>query len=149
MSSRHRAREYVLKALYALELGEQSLEEIQGTIIEDGGISKSSLDFARNLFIKVATSIPKIDDYITKLATNWDLDRLAVVDKNILRMAICEVENMPDVPVKVAINEAIELAKKYSTLESTSFVNGILDKVMKDKGAEEEGSEAKKSRDDD
>jgi N utilization substance protein B len=146
MSSRHRAREYVLKALYALELGEQSLEEIQKTVIEQAGISKPGFEFARNLFIKVATNIPQIDGYITKLATNWDIDRLAVVDKNILRMAICEVENMPDIPVKVAINEAIELAKKYSTLESTSFVNGILDKVMKDKGAEEEDEEAKNTK---
>lgn len=133
MSNRHRAREHVLKALYALELGEQSHEEICSTLIENGGVDESALDFARELFGKVAQYMPKIDVYISRLATNWDLERLAVVDKNILRMAICEIEHLPDIPIKVAINEAIELAKKYSTLESASFVNGVLDKVMKDK----------------
>ncbi len=133
MSNRHRAREHVLKALYALELGEQSHEEICFTLIENGGVDESALDFARELFGKVAQYMPKIDVYISRLATNWDLERLAVVDKNILRMAICEIEHLPDIPIKVAINEAIELAKKYSTLESASFVNGVLDKVMKDK----------------
>ncbi len=138
MSNRHRAREHVLKALYALELGEQPLDTISRTLIENGGLDAATLQFARDLFYAVAKNTSKIDLYITRLATNWNLDRLAVVDKNILRMAICEVEYMPDIPVKVAINEAIELAKKYSTLESTSFVNGILDQVMKDKGEKEE-----------
>jgi len=133
MSSRHRAREHVLKALYALELGEQSRDEIRQSIIEDGGIDETAMNFARTLFNKAGENIPVIDVYISRLATNWDIERLAVVDKNILRIAICEVEFMPDIPIKVAINEAIELAKKYSTLESTAFVNGILDKVMKDK----------------
>jgi N utilization substance protein B len=137
MSSRHRAREHVLKALYAFEQGEQSQSEIRRSMIDDGGVEDNVLEFARNLFDKVAGNLKDIDKIIIRLATNWDLERLAVVDKNILRMAICEVEYMPDIPIKVAINEAIELAKKYSTLESTAFVNGILDQVMKEK--EEEG----------
>ncbi len=147
MSNRHRAREHVLKALYALELGEQSREEISSTLIENGGVDETALDFARELFGNVARNMPKIDVYISRLATNWDLERLAVVDKNILRMAICEIENMPDIPIKVAINEAIELAKKYSTLESASFVNGVLDKVMKDKEDSTKKDEAEKTED--
>jgi N utilization substance protein B len=147
MSSRHRAREHVLKALYALELGEQSLKEISASMIENGKVEESVLDFAKDLFFKVAQYMPKIDVYISHLATNWDIDRLAVVDKNILRMAICEVEHMPDVPIKVAVNEAIELAKKYSTMESASFVNGVLDKVMKDKKEIIKEQEAKKAED--
>ena len=145
MSSRHRAREHVLKALYAYEQGEQSREEIRRSIIDDGSVEDNVLEFTRNLFDNVAANIKEIDKTITRLATNWDLERLAVVDKNILRMAICEVEHMPDIPIKVAINEAIELAKKYSTLESTAFVNGILDQVMKEKEKEEkeEGKEEK------
>ena len=144
MSNRHRAREHVLKALYALELGEQSREEIFTTLIENGSVGEETLEFARELFNKVAQHTPKLDVYISRLATNWDIERLAVVDKNILRMAICEVEHLPDVPIKVAINEAIELAKKYSTLESASFVNGVLDKVMKDKEALIKKEEAEK-----
>ncbi len=145
MSNRHRAREHVLKALYALELGEQSSEEICSTLIESGRVDEVTLDFAKDLFGKVAQYIPKLDVYISRLATNWDIERLAVVDKNILRMAICEIEHLPDVPIKVAINEAIELAKKYSTLESASFVNGVLDKVMKDKAEAIKKEEAEKS----
>jgi len=141
MSGRHRAREHVLKALYAYEQGEQSKEEIRKSLIDDGSVENNVLEFARNLFDKVVTRLKDIDKIITRLATNWDLERLAVVDKNILRMAICEVEYMPDIPIKVAINEAIELAKKYSTLESTAFVNGILDRVMKEKEKEDKAED--------
>ncbi len=147
MSNRHRAREHVLKALYALELGEQSVEEISMTLLENGGVDEAVLDFAKDLFVKVSQYMPKLDVYISRLATNWDIERLAVVDKNILRMAICEVEHLPDVPIKVAINEAIELAKKYSTLESASFVNGVLDKVMQDKEVLIKEEEAAKAED--
>jgi N utilization substance protein B len=130
MSSRRRAREYVLKALYAYELGESSEEEIQQSIIKKGGLDEKTLSFAIRLFENVIRHLEEIDEHIEGLATNWKIERIAVVDKNVLRMAICEVEFMPDIPVKVAINEAIELVKKYSTLESASFVNGILDHVL-------------------
>ena len=130
MSNRRRGREHVLKALYAFELGSQTKEEIAETILENGGLDENTLEFARQLFEKTIEQMVGIDERIEALATNWKLDRIAIVDKNILRMAICEVEHMPDIPVKVAINEAIELAKKYSTLESASFVNGIMDKVL-------------------
>jgi len=140
MSSRHRAREYVLKALYAYELGEQSREEVCESIIAHGGLDDTDFDFARDLFVKTVDRIREIDDYISSLATNWNLERLAVVDKNILRIAICEVKNIPDIPIKVAVNEAIELAKKYSTMESAAFVNGILDRVMREfEESEKEG----------
>jgi N utilization substance protein B len=130
MSNRRRGREYVLKALYAFELGEQTKGEIIETVIENGGLDENTLTFARQLFDKTIEHLEEIDIRISHLATNWEIERIAVVDKNILRMAICEVNFMPDIPVKVAINEAIELAKKYSTLESASFVNGILDQVL-------------------
>lgn len=131
MSNRHRAREFVLKALYALEQssGEDN-PDIYQTLTENSGLDKKTLDFGRALFKFTSDNIVQIDAYIQSLASNWDLKRMAVVDKNILRMAIAEVQNMPDVPIKVAINEAIELAKKYSTLESAAFVNGILDTVL-------------------
>jgi len=134
MSTRRRARELVLKSMYAIEQAGQSKEEIQASIIEKSGLDDNSIAFARTLFSNAIDNLKQIDKYISKLATNWKLDRIAIVDKNILRMAIAEVEYMPDIPVKVAINEAIELAKTYSTIESASFVNGILDKVMHEKG---------------
>jgi N utilization substance protein B len=134
MSTRHRAREYVLKALYAFEQGGQSRENIAASIIDRGGLDPKGAEFAHALYKSVLDNVKEIDKYIVKLATNWKIDRIAIVDKNILRMAIGEVEHMPDTPIKVAIDEAIELAKKYSTLESAAFVNGILDRVLRDKG---------------
>lgn len=130
-SNRHRAREFVLKALYAVEqsAGEEN-PDIYNKLTENSGLDKKTLDFGRTLFKFASDNMVRIDAFIQSLAANWDLNRMAVVDKNILRMAIAEVEFMPDVPIKVAINEAIELAKKYSTLESASFVNGILDTVL-------------------
>jgi len=130
MSSRHRAREFVLKALYAYEQGEDTAENLIESIIKSGKLKENDLAFASNLFKKAIENIAPIDAYITGLATNWKIERLAIVDKNILRIAICEVLYLPDIPMKVAINEAIELAKKFSTNQSASFVNGILDKVM-------------------
>ncbi|UCD93529.1 MAG: transcription antitermination factor NusB [Candidatus Zixiibacteriota bacterium] len=132
MSTRRRGRECVLKALYAYEQGEQSREQIIAAILEDGSLEGNILSFAHNLFKTVIENIQKIDDYIRSLATNWKLNRIAVVDKNILRIAICEIQYMPDIPMKVSINEAIEMAKKYSTYESASFVNGIMDRVLHD-----------------
>jgi N utilization substance protein B len=132
MSSRHRAREYVLKALYAFDQGNQAAADISRTVIEKKGLGEADLEFAQRLFDKVSSKIKSLDSYISRYAANWDISRLAVVDKNILRIAICEIEYMPDIPLKVAVNEAIELAKKYSTLESAAFVNGILDSIMKE-----------------
>jgi N utilization substance protein B len=136
MSNRHRARELVLKALYAFEQGGQTKDEIRLSIIDDSGLDVNAIKFADTLYDLTIDNLKKIDKQISNLATNWKLDRIAIVDKNIIRMAICEVEYMPDIPIKVAINEAIELAKRYSTLESASFVNGILDRVMHEKAGE-------------
>jgi transcription antitermination protein NusB len=141
MSNRRRAREYVLKALYASELRELKREDIIQSIIEKGGLDEKTLAFAKRLFDIVLNNMNEIDLRIETLATNWKLERIAVVDKNVLRMAMCEVEFMPDIPMKVAINEAIELVKKYSTLESASFVNGILDRVLREQDKKEAAEE--------
>jgi len=130
MSTRRLGRESVLKALYAIEQGKQSEDEIKLTLIDETKLDEKTIAFARLLFDKVIGNLEAIDEYIVKVAQNWKLDRIAIVDKNVLRMAICEIMYLPDIPMKVAINEAVELAKKYSTFESASFVNGILDKVF-------------------
>ncbi len=130
MSNRRRAREHILKALYAYEQGEQTVEEIFESIVAHSGIEEKNLEFADRLFGLIIEHFDEINDQIDAIATNWKIQRMAVVDKNILRMAVAELLYMPDIPLKVAVNEAIELAKKYSTYESASFVNGILDKIM-------------------
>ena len=132
MSSRRLGRESVLQALYAYEQSSQTEDDknIEMTIIDESELDEKTLAFAHHLFEQVVKNLETIDAYITKVAKNWNLDRIAIVDKNILRMAICEIMYLPDIPMKVAINEAVELAKKFSTYESASFVNGILDRVF-------------------
>ena len=92
-------------------------------------------DFAMSLLVCVCEHLVAIDEKITQYATNWQMDRMAIIDRNILRIAGCELLFRDDIPPKVAINEAVELAKKYGDLESSKFVNGVLDKINKIKNA--------------
>ena len=89
-------------------------------------------DFANDLLRGALEKLPEVDAKIRTLADNWDFERLAVVDRNILRLAVYEMLFRPEIPPVVSINEAIEIAKKFSTAESGSFVNGLLDKVKKE-----------------
>ncbi|MCK4655636.1 MAG: transcription antitermination factor NusB [candidate division Zixibacteria bacterium] len=136
MSRRTRAREIVLKCLYAYE----TLDKEAKTVFDDTCAKTSqdvrSTEFASNLYFGVIERLEEIDKQIASNAENWNIDRFAVVDKNIMRMAVCELFYFPDIPAKVSINEAIELAKKYSTVDSSSFVNGILDAIYRKNVAE-------------
>ncbi len=87
--------------------------------------------YAKALFTKCREISEWADQQITQLATNWKIERFAELDRIILRMAMTELREMPDIPMRVVINEAIELAKKYSTAESSGFINGILDSYVK------------------
>ncbi len=87
--------------------------------------------FSEEVFFGTIRHIDEIDKLIARVAEHWDIERMAAVDRNILRLATYELLYRPDIPVRVAINEAIEIAKKYSSEESPSFVNGILDRIAK------------------
>jgi len=130
-SPRHRARELVLQGLYAQEIGDIPPEEVVDRVIVDDDLSEETLEYARLLYQSVRSSSAWADGVITRLATNWDLKRIAVVDRIILRLAMTEIKEAPDVPVKVVLNEAIELAKSFSTAESSAFINGVLDNFAK------------------
>jgi transcription antitermination protein NusB len=130
MTGRRKARELVLKALYAYEMLPRDISQIYDELADGNAMGQENLDFARHYMDTVLKNQDQLDRLITKLADNWDLDRIAVIDKIILRMALAELYFMPDIPEKAAINEAIDLAKQYSTLESSSFVNGILDTAL-------------------
>jgi N utilization substance protein B len=131
-TQRQRARELVLKALYAEDIGEGDHEEIKNVIIVDASLSEKTILFGRTLFTQLAEYRQWADEIIASLAENWDIDRIARIDRSIMQMALVELREMPDIPVKVVLNEAIELAKKYSTSESAGFVNGILDRYVKE-----------------
>lgn len=134
-SPRRRARELALQALYAFEVAENEPQDILDRVIVDDTLSPRNLEFARTLAILVHRHASWADGQISLLAKNWDLGRIADLDRIILRMALVEIKEMPDTPVKVAINEAIELAKRFSTAESSAFINGILDHYVKDVAA--------------
>ena len=130
-SPRRKARETVLHALYAWEINEGDPDDVIDGLLKETSLSKKNVDFVRNYFGLVVKNIDWTDKIISSLAKNWDIKRIAELDRIILRMAMVELKFMPDIPVKVALNEAIELAKKYSTGESPSFINGILDNFLK------------------
>lgn len=130
MRERRAAREVVLQALYAQELSESSLAHTIADIIEPAELSPELKAFARRLFELCLVNREELDHYIREKAENWEFDRIAIIDRLVIRIAICEFLYFDDIPPKVSIAEAIEIAKKYSTDESSAFVNGILDAVL-------------------
>ncbi len=151
MSSRRNARERVLQALYAFELGGGDADVILERIVDGGAKFDKSDDknapdrardgddedsderirrFAHSLFLRTLDNRDRAEEIIRRHARNWELSRIALIDRLVLRMAISEIESFEDVPPKVSINEAIEVAKKFSTPNSGKFVNGILDSFV-------------------
>ena len=131
LTSRTEARRVVLQALYAAETGDGSDRDYLEGLLDDGKPDERSLQFARALYDLTRRERSWADESISGLAHNWKLERIALIDQIILRMAMAEIREMPDTPVKVVLNEAIELAKRFSTAESSSFINGILDSFIK------------------
>lgn len=131
MSARRKARELILKALYACEIGEQvsgaESSETFSSISAGSKLDDETLSFARDLFVRIMAESKTLDGSISRLATNWSLERISPIDKNILRLCMTELSGFPDIPKQVSINEAVELAKRYGGAESPAFVNGILD----------------------
>lgn len=129
---RHIIREKVLQALYAHEIsGDPAEHVIEHNIVGLGG-HPSEYEFAKQLVMRTIEHDARIDKVIKEKVANWDFKRIAVVDRLILRMAICEFMYFTDIPPKVSVNEAIELAKHFSTEKSGQFVNGVLDAVLGD-----------------
>jgi transcription antitermination protein NusB len=127
MGSRTKARETALQALYQLDTGGGSGQEVLSGHFDP--LDAETRKFAEELVRGVQGERASIDLIIERTSTNWKIDRMARVDRNILRLAIYELLRREDVPVKVTLNEAIELGKKFGSEESSAFVNGILDKV--------------------
>jgi len=118
--------------LYAYELSGESTDHVIDCIITDLRKNLESFAFAKLFFLKVVESRDELDRLIKKQVAHWEFNRLAVIDKIVLRMGICELLYFDDIPPKVSINEAIEIAREYSTEKSDKFVNGVLDAVLDD-----------------
>lgn len=134
MRKRTLARESALKILYAIDITKDSPD----TCINNYWLAQDSVEgdvrrFADDIVQGVCHNKKEIDALITEHATNWELNRMAVIDRNVLRCGTYELTFMDEIPPKVAINEAIDIAKKYGDKDSGKFVNGILDKINKEK----------------
>ena len=146
MGTRRRAREFALQILYQLDVQDQlsdeqalgmfwrnfaATAEAEGALASDLGEIQP---FAEKLVRGVREHLADLDAQIQGASKNWRLERMARVDRNLLRLALYELKHVDDVPAKVAINEAIEIAKRYGTNESSAFVNGILDRCREELG---------------
>ena len=129
MKKRTRARELALQFLYQLDLlGDGVLDDLAGFLrLEES--DAQTCRFARRIVEGTCEHRASIDETIQQVAQNWQISRMAVIDRNVLRLATYELLHCDDIPPKVAINEAIELGKRYSTANSGAFINGILDKI--------------------
>ena len=131
MGGRRLSREMGLKALFQVDLVKANIEETLKYTFENGEFSDEVKEFTLLLVKGVMSNLSEIDKAINNYTNNWSLERITNIDRNILRMAIYEILYLKNIPKSVSINEAIELAKKYGTKSSFSFVNGVLGKIDK------------------
>ncbi|MEM9379995.1 MAG: transcription antitermination factor NusB [Planctomycetota bacterium] len=129
MKKRTRSRELALQFLYQIDLlGQDKMEDLTEFLRQEGGDGETT-KYARQLVEGTVDATPEIDEEIQAVAQNWQIERMAVIDRNVLRMATFELLHCDEIPPKVAINEGIELGKRFSTQNSGAFINGILDKI--------------------
>jgi len=144
MASRRRARQFALQALFEADLRNVSaamaLNDLWSGLMDDEGMDgqrapeSEEVEFAQRIAHGVEARREAIDQLIEASSNNWRLPRMPLVDRNVLRMAAYELMEAPDIPVNVAINEAIELAKRFGTADSRAFVNGIVDRMARQLG---------------
>ncbi len=138
MGNRRRVREIALQIMYRLDVDsslEQSDPDCLKSVIKEHleflDPSDKIRDLAFLLIVGICQNIRKLDQRIEDAAENWSVRRLSIVDRNIIRLAVFEMEHMPEIPFKVIMNEAIDMAKSFSSEKSGKFVNGVLDKVYR------------------
>ena len=122
-------REKVLQILYAYEMNHDGHKQIVLSLLKDVD-DPLDKEFANELISKVIKYSDDFDKKIKERVANWEMNRIALIDKVLIRMGICELLYFPDIPPKVSINESIEIAKEYSTARSGKFINGILDAIL-------------------
>ncbi|MEO5930354.1 MAG: transcription antitermination factor NusB [Candidatus Kapaibacterium sp.] len=133
--NRRLVRERAMQALYAYEIGHnvggESIDFLAGRLVYPEFRNHSELlDFAQKLMLRVFNHVDECDTIIKSLAENWDFQRIAPIDKVLLRIGLTEMLFFPEIPTKASINEAIEIAKRYSTDKSGMFLNGVLDAAL-------------------
>jgi len=133
LGTRRKSRELLLQMLFQADMGKQSLQDVRRTFwAERETVDAESRGFADDLFRVANDRSAEIDGLIERHAEHWRMDRMAAVDRNLLRGSVAEFIGYPSTPKPVIINEAIEIARKFSSLESVQFINGVLDSVAKE-----------------
>lgn len=133
MGTRRKSRELCLQMLFQWDMGKQSPEQVGKTFwAERGDVDDETRGFCDDLFRVAVERQAEVDDVIEKHAQHWRIERMATVDRNVLRTAVAEFIAYPDTPKPVVINEALEIARRFSAPESVHFINGVLDSVGKE-----------------
>jgi transcription antitermination protein NusB len=133
MGTRRKSREMALQMLFQADMGKQSADQVRHSFwAEHGAASRDVRGFADDLFRVATDRADDIDGLIEKHAEHWRMERMAAVDRNLLRAAVAELLGYPETPRAVVINEALEIARKFSSPESVQFLNGVLDSVGKE-----------------
>jgi len=132
MARRSRAREIALRALYQRDQNKSLTNDDALAFLARRLSEPELLELGKALYLGTVEHLKEVDSRLAKVADNWSVERMAIVDRNVLRLGIYELYHGPATPFKVVLDEAIELAKRYGSEESPSFVNGILDKVASD-----------------
>jgi N utilization substance protein B len=134
MGIRRKGREAALKILYSIDLNPVSRSDACEQVLDYGEVPEKTREFTRELVEDTLERLEIIDGHIQNASLKWEISRMAAVDRNVLRLAVSELTGAVPKPVRVVLNEAIELAKKFGGDESGTFVNGILDRVRIDLG---------------
>jgi N utilization substance protein B len=133
MGTRRKSRELCLQMLFQWDMGKESPEQVRKTFwAERDEVDEETRGFADDIFRVAVDRQPQIDELIQKHAQNWRMDRMAAVDRNVLRAGVAEFLGHHETPRPVVINEALEIARKFSAPESVQFINGVLDSVGKE-----------------
>ena len=144
MASRTKARELALQMLFQWEVGKHPTEEVLQTFLGKRRLDPETGAFARDLFKGVVEGVSQLDQLIREHATHWKVERMAVIDRNILRLGVYEIIHFPETPPAVVINEAIEIARRFSGEDSVEFVNCVLDAIHKSLATNLSGHESSK-----
>lgn len=131
---RRKSRELAMQMLFQLDMGKNTPDQVRNTFWQARDEDDADVrGFAEDIFRVAVAREPEVTDLIEKHSAHWRLERMASVDRNVLRMAIAEMLGFPGTPSPIVINEALEIARRYSAPESINFLNGVLDAVAKDR----------------
>jgi N utilization substance protein B len=146
MGVRRRGREYALQMLFAMDLTEYAPDDVFAGFHAIQDLNRDAFFHARRIVDDIHQNREEIDGLLTAYATNWKISRMAVVDRNLLRLSLYELKYMQDVPFLIVVNEALEICKAFSEEESSPFINGVLDTASRELRPDETDRAASRPR---